>query len=724
MDDWSAVRTCGKVVVVPNRLATSTSPYLLQHSDNPVDWWPWGDEAFAEARKRDVPVLLSVGYAACHWCHVMAHESFENAATAGAMNQAFVNVKVDREERPDVDAVYMSVTQALTGRGGWPMTVFLTPDGRPFYAGTYFPPQPIHGTPSFGQVIIAIRQAWVEQRAELEQAGGRISAALADRGLPVGGPAPGAEALQRTLATAVDALARDEDGTFGGFGGAPKFPPSMDLEFLLRHAATDAGGAPTARELAGRTLVAMARSGMYDQLAGGFARYAVDRAWVVPHFEKMLYDNALLARVYLHWWRLTGEPTGARIAVETCDWMLDALGTAQGGFASSLDADTPVRGADGVEHGVEGYSYVWTPGQLAEALDRPDDVAWAAGVLRVTGQGTFEHGTSTLQLDHDVWADPAEAARWRAIRSRLLEARSRRPQPGRDDKVVAAWNGLAIAALAETGALLDRPDLVAAAERAAGLLVAVHLVVDQPGTRPRLRRVSRDGAVGDPAAVLEDHGDVAEGLLTLHAVTGDPAWLERAGLLLDTVLDHFADGAGGFFDTADDATDAALLSVRRPQDPTDNAYPAGASAAAGALLSNAALTGSTRHRAAALAALGVVEQVAGSAPRAFGWGLAVAQAALDGPREVAVVGPAGDPLRAQLHRTALAGTAPGLVVAVGEPGAQGAAPLLADRPLLAGAAAAYVCREFACQAPTSSPEELGRAVASFGPAPGNSAARS
>jgi uncharacterized protein YyaL (SSP411 family) len=714
------------VDVVPNRLASSTSPYLLQHKDNPVDWWPWGDEALAEAKRRDVPILLSVGYAACHWCHVMAHESFEDAATAGAMNQAFVNVKVDREERPDVDAVYMSVTQALTGRGGWPMTVFLTPDGRPFYAGTYFPPRPMQGTPSFGQVIAAIRQAWVDQRDDLEQAGGRISAALADRGLPAGGPPPGVEALRQTLATAVDALAHDEDVTFGGFGGAPKFPPSMDLEFLLRHAASQAGAAmvdaaqagaapagsaATARELAGRTLVAMARSGMYDQLAGGFARYSVDRAWAVPHFEKMLYDNALLARVYLHWWRLTGEPTGARIAAETCDWMLAALGTAQGGFASSLDADTPVRGADGVEHGIEGFSYVWTPGQLAQVLGE-SDATWAAALLRVTEQGTFEHGTSTLQLDRDAWADPQQAQRWLAVRARLLDARTRRPQPGRDDKVVAAWNGLAIAALAETGALLDRPELIAAAERAADLLVAVHLVLEQPGARPRLRRVSRDGVAGRPAAVLEDHGDVAEGLLALHAVTGDPAWLELAGLLLDTVLDHFEDGAGGLFDTADDATDAALAAVRRPQDPTDNAYPAGATAAAGALLSYAALTGSSRHRAAALAALAVVDRMAGSVPRAFGWGLAVAQAAVDGPREVAVVGAAGDPLRDRLHLTALAGTAPGMVTAVGEPGADGA-PLLAGRPLLAGAAAAYVCQDFACKAPTSSVQELARAVGSL-----------
>ena len=409
-----------------NRLVGAQSPYLGQHAYNPVDWWPWCDEAFAEAKRRDVPVMLSVGYAACHWCHVMAHESFEDAATAAQMNEGFVNVKVDREERPDVDAVYMAATQALTGHGGWPMTVFLTGEGRPFYAGTYFPPRPMRGMPSFPQVLTAISQAWNEQRAELEAAGGRISAALAGRGLTSGGDGgmddggmddggtdDGGAAL---VSAAVATLAGEQDETFGGFGAAPKFPPSMDLEFLLRHAAAGrlaAGAVDSGRvalEVAGRTLHAMARSGMYDQLAGGFARYAVDRAWVVPHFEKMLYDNALLARVYLHWWRLTAEPTGARIALETCDWILAGLGTEQGGLASSLDADTPVRGQDGIEHGVEGFTYVWTPGQLIEALG-PQDGAWAARLLRVSGSGTFEHGTSTLQLDRDVWtsADPDDA---------------------------------------------------------------------------------------------------------------------------------------------------------------------------------------------------------------------------------------------------------------------------------------------------------------------------
>src|SRR3954453_2689405 len=614
---------------MPNRLAAATSPYLLQHADNPVDWWEWGDEAFEEAAGRNVPVLLSVGYAACHWCHVMAHESFEDPAVAALMNGEFVNVKVDREERPDVDAVYMAATQALTGQGGWPMTVFLTPQGRPFYAGTYFPPEPRHGMPSFPQVLQAIGEAWRTQGDEVESAGERISAALAGRLVSASGTPDDA-----ALTSAVEALAADEDAERGGFGGAPKFPPSMNLEQLLRHAARrrleagedmnafEAGSGAVALGVAGRTLRAMAHGGMYDQLAGGFARYSVDAGWVVPHFEKMLYDNAQLARVYLHWWRLTGEPAGARIALETCDWMVAALGTAEGGFASSLDADTPVRDADGSVHAVEGFTYVWTPAQLLDVLGL-QDAAWAGALLRVTPQGTFEHGRSTLQLDRDVELDPGERQRWEQVRSTLLAARDRRPQPARDDKVVAAWNGLAIAALAETGALLDRPDLVAAAERAADLLLAVHLAPD--GARLRLRRVSRDGAVGVPAGVLEDYADVAEGLLTLHGVTGGPAWLEIAGGLLDTVLDGFFDG-DTFYDTPADATDAPLAAVRRPQDPADNAYPSGWSAACGALLSFAALTGAERHRAAAEAGLAVAAATGARVPRAFGWALAVAEA--------------------------------------------------------------------------------------------------
>jgi len=706
-----------------NRLAGAQSPYLAQHASNPVDWWPWGQEAFAEAARRDVPVLLSVGYAACHWCHVMAHESFEDAAVAAVMNEHFVNVKVDREERPDVDATYMAATQALTGQGGWPMTVFLTPAGRPFYAGTYFPPQPAGRLPSFRQVLQAVQETWVGRRQDVEQAGQRIAQALAGRSLPKGAGRPDADLLDRAAA----ALLASEDHRYGGFGPAPKFPPAMDLEFLLRHVVRRRAEATSVRSAsasmlvveddpasaalaaASRTLRAMAHSGMQDQLAGGFARYAVDQAWVVPHFEKMLYDNALLARVYLHWWRLTGEPTGARIAVGTCDWMLAALRTPHGGLASSLDADTPLVAADGTRHGVEGYTYVWTQAQLRQVLGE-EDAAWAAELLAVTEHGTFERGASTLQLTRDVWAGP-EAQRWRAVRNRLLARRLGRPQPERDDKVVAAWNGLAIAALAETGALLDRPDLVTAAEEIAHLLLGTHLVSDDAGAVRRLRRVSRDGVAGEAPGVLEDYGDLAEGLLALYAVSGRADRFTAAGELLDVALDQFADPEGGFFDTAADATDAAITAIRRPQEPTDNAYPSGTSALAGALLSYAALSGSARHREAAERALATVTALGPAAPRAFGWGLAAAEAALDGPREVAIVGRPEDPARAVLHRTALAGTAPGLVVAVGEPDLTPEVPVLAERPGIGGAATAYVCRGFVCEAPTTDPAVLAAQVA-------------
>jgi uncharacterized protein YyaL (SSP411 family) len=673
---------------VPNRLAASTSPYLLQHQDNPVDWHPWGDEAFAEARERDVPVLLSIGYAACHWCHVMAHESFEDPQVAAFLNANFVPVKVDREERPDVDASYMEATTALTGHGGWPMTVFTTPDGLPFYCGTYFPPAPRHGMPSFSQLLASVAQTWAERRDEVVAAGQRIVAGLAEQALVAGDPsaAPDADRLD----AAVRSLAAKFDEQRGGFGDAPKFPPSMVLELLLRHHARtgDAG----ALRMAADTCAAMARGGIYDQLAGGFARYSVDAGWVVPHFEKMLYDNALLLRVYTHLWRATGSPLARRVALQTADWMVRDLRTAEGGFASALDADT---------NGVEGLTYAWTPAQLVEALG-PDDGEWAAALLRVTPAGTFEHGASTLQLP----VDPDDEQRWDRVRAALLRARDERPQPARDDKVVAAWNGLAVAALAEAGALLDRPDLVAAATGAADLVLRLH-VVDG-----RLRRVSRDGAVGAPGGVLEDYADLAEGLLALVAVDGAPRWLASAGALLDTVLERFADGSGGFYDTPDDRDDVTLSELRRQQDPTDNATPAGWSAAAGALLTYAAYTGSATHREAAEAALGVYGRLADHA-RFAGWGLAVAEALVDGPREVAVVGPAGDPATGAMHQAALRGTAPGAAVAIGDPDAAGgpqAVPLLADRPLVDGRPTAYVCRHFVCDAPTTDVDVLAAAL--------------
>ncbi|OPF71176.1 hypothetical protein VT50_0234695 [Streptomyces antioxidans] len=670
-----------------NRLAGATSPYLLQHADNPVDWWPWSPDAFAEAERRGAPVLLSVGYSACHWCHVMAHESFEDKATADYLNAHFVSVKVDREERPDVDAVYMEAVQAATGQGGWPMTVFLTPEAQPFYFGTYFPPRPRPGMPSFRQVLEGVSAAWSDRRDEVRDVAGRIVEDLSQRGgIALGSDAPQPPG-EEDLHSALMALTREFDAIRGGFGGAPKFPPSMALEFLLRHYART--GSEGALQMVSATCEAMARGGIYDQLGGGFARYSVDATWTVPHFEKMLYDNALLCRVYAHLWRATGSDLARRVALETADFMVRELRTQQGGFASALDADSD----DGTGRHVEGAYYVWTPERLSEVLGEAD-AEFAAGYFGVTREGTFEHGASVLQLpDGERLTD---AARVCSVRERLLAARELRARPGRDDKIVAAWNGLAIAALAETGAYFDRPDLVNAATEAAELLVRIHM--DQRG---RLARTSLDGTAGGHAGVLEDYGDVAEGFLALAAVSGDSAWVEFAGLLLDTVLSRFTDEDGTLFDTADDAE--AL--IRRPQDPTDNAAPSGWTAAAGALLSYAAITGGARHREGAERALAVVRALGSRVPRFVGWGLAVAEARLDGPREVAVVGPDDDPATRALHRAALLATAPGVVVAVGEPGSD-ELPLLQDRPLLEGRPAAYVCRGFTCDAPTADVEAL------------------
>ncbi len=664
-----------------NRLGKSTSPYLQQHADNPVDWWEWGEEAFAEARRRDVPVFVSVGYSACHWCHVMAHESFEDPVTAALLNEHFVSIKVDREERPDVDAVYMDATTALTGRGGWPMSVFTDTDGRPFYAGTYFPPEPRHGMPSFPQVLAAIAESWRERRSDLDSAAGRITRALSERDgrIQAGDAPPGAEELQ----AAVDAVRASYDSVRGGFGRAPKFPPSMLLEFLARHAART-GDEPSLVMLAG-TCEAMARGGIYDQIGGGFARYSVDDAWVVPHFEKMLYDNALLLRVYLHWWRLTGSSLAERIVRETAEFCLREMSTPEGGFAAAFDADS---------EGEEGRYYVWTPQQLIDVLGEADG-RWAAEVFEVTQGGTFENGASTLQL----LEEPDDLLRYGRVRAALLGARQRRVPPARDDKVVAAWNGLMIAALAEAGALLDQPRWVDAARRAADLILAVHL--DERG---RLVRTSRDGLAGQSPGVLEDYADVAEGLIALYSVTGEEEWLAVAELLLDTVLDHFTDGAGGFFDTADDAEKLVL----RPRDPSDTATPSGWLAAAQALLTASALTGSALYREAAEAALRIVSTYAASAPRAVGWGLAAASALLVGPLEVAVVGEADDPQRAALHLAALRGTSAGAAIAVGEPGSM--VPLLADRPLVEGGAAVYVCRHFTCSAPVTTVDEVRQAL--------------
>jgi len=654
-----------------NRLASATSPYLLQHAENPVDWWPWGPEAFEEAKRRDTPILLSIGYAACHWCHVMAHESFENAEVAEVLNANFVSIKVDREERPDIDAIYMSATTAMTGHGGWPMTCLLTPSGEPFFTGTYFPRE------GFLRLLEAVTEAWTQRQDEVLEAGSRIVTAL--QSVVVSSQPAGLDAGE--LNGSADKLATTYDREHGGFGHAPKFPPSMVLEFLLRHHART--GSPTSLALVDGSCEAMARGGLYDQLAGGFARYSVDAAWVVPHFEKMLYDNALLLRVYLHLWRATGSPLAERVVHETARFLISDLGTAAGGFASSLDADTD---------GVEGLTYAWTPAQLIDTLG-PADGAVAAELLSVTSAGTFEHGTSTLQL----LEDPADEQWWSGVRAQLLGARLRRPQPARDDKVVTAWNGLAIAALADAGALLDVPEYLTAAIDCAAYLLERHLVDG------RLRRSSRDGQVGEAVAVAEDYGDLVEGLLALHQATGEARWLTASGELLATALEHFRAEDGGFHDTADDAE--ALFT--RPRDPSDNATPAGQSALAGALLSYSALSGSTDHRAAADAAIRAAGELAIREPRFAGWTLGVAEAALAGPLQVAVVGDSDD--AADLVRAARRSASPGLVVVQGAPDAQGV-PLLVDRPLVDGRAAAYVCRGFVCDRPVTDVAGLAAAV--------------
>ncbi|WP_456817556.1 thioredoxin domain-containing protein [Cellulomonas sp. URHB0016] len=672
---------------MPNRLASATSPYLQQHADNPVDWLEWGSEAFEEAARRDVPVLVSVGYSACHWCHVMAHESFEDPVVAAFMNEHFVCVKVDREERPDVDAVYMAATQATTGSGGWPMTVFTTPAGEPFFCGTYFPPRRLAQVPSFSEVLAGMAAAWRSRRDDVTESAQAVTEALSAR---TTGDTTLTARYEDVVTDALATLAATFDDEHGGFGGAPKFPPSTVLEWLLRHHGRT--GDPQALAMAGGTIEAMVRGGIYDQVGGGFARYAVDATWTVPHFEKMLYDNALLLRVLVHAWRITGSDLAARAATGTADWLLADLRTPQGGLASSLDADS---------EGHEGTYYVWTPVQLRDALGE-DDAAWAAPLLGVTREGTFEHGSSVLRRD----AGADDPGRLDDVLVRLAAARERRTRPARDDKVVSGWNGLAVAALAEAGALLDRPDLLDAAVEVARLLVDTHTWKADDGST-RLVRASRDGVAGPAPGVLEDYGNVAEGLLALAAVTGDHRWSTVAGDLLDTVLTHFAADDGGLEDTADDETDAVVARVGRPRDAADGPTPSGQAAAGGALLTYSALTGSARHREAAEGALRGPLAIAARYPRAAGAALAVVEALVDGPREVAVVGPDHDQRTDALHGVALRSAAPGLVVARGEPGGAGhRPPLLRDRPLVDGAPAAYVCRGFVCDRPTTSPLRL------------------
>ena len=656
-----------------NTLGLATSPYLRQHANNPVHWQQWTPQALADAAARDVPILLSVGYAACHWCHVMAHESFEDDEVAAVMNAGFVCIKVDREERPDIDAVYMNATVALTGQGGWPMTCFLTPDGRPFFCGTYYPKA------GFLQLLSAVRETWRVRRGEVEEASTHIAGELRSMasGLP-GGPAVAPDLCDHAVA----AVLADEDTVRGGFGGAPKFPPSAIVEALLRN--YERTGSQQALQAVTRTANAMARGGIYDQLAGGFARYSVDNAWVVPHFEKMLYDNALLLRAYAHWARRTADPLARRVTAATARFLLDELGDSDM-FTSSLDADTDGR---------EGSTYVWTPAQLTEVLG-DEDGRWAAELFGVTPSGTFEHGSSVLQLPEDP-DDPQRAER---IRTALLAARLTRPQPGRDDKVVTSWNGLAVTALVESAVALGDPELAAAASRCATALLGLHLVDG------RLRRASLGGVVGDSAAILEDHAMLATGLLALYQLTADERWLSAATRLLDTALRHFADPQqpGRWFDTAEDAEQLML----RPADSMDGATPSGASSITEALLTAAHLVDgerAERYLRAAREALSAHSVLLERAPRSAGHWLAVAEAAVRGPLQIAV---ACTPTQSSLLDEARR-LAPGGAIVVG--GEADSSVLLAGRDRVNGADAAYVCRGQVCDLPVTAAAELGAAL--------------
>ncbi|MGB7449415.1 MAG: thioredoxin domain-containing protein, partial [Ornithinimicrobium sp.] len=585
-----------------NRLREATSPYLLQHADNPVHWWPWTSGAFEEARRRNVPILLSVGYAACHWCHVMAHESFEDDTVAEALNDGFVAIKVDREERPDVDAVYMQATSAMTGHAGWPMTCLLTPQAEPFWCGTFLPKE------QFLQLLQSARRTWAEREDEVRAGGAHVVHTLGT----AADDAESAHPLDEAVCSgAVSRLSHDYDATHGGFGGAPKFPPSMTLAFLLRHAART--GDARADDMGRGTLRAMARSGMYDQLGGGFARYAVDREWVVPHFEKMLYDNALLLRVYTDLARVSdpARPEQAadhhlarRVVTETVDWLLREMWTEEAGFAASLDADTD---------GVEGATYVWTREQLVQALGEQDGER-AAELFSVTEEGTFEHGASTLQRRRD----PDDEHWFDTVRERLDLHRTLRPQPGRDDKVVTAWNGWAIAALAEAGWYFQQPDWVDVAERCATLLLTTH------GVEGRLRRSSRAGVVGDARGVAEDYAALVEGLVVLHTVTAEPRWLDQAGRLLAIATAQFTTQTAGSLTVSDSDVDVDDL-VMRPRTRTDNAEPCGQSALAGALIRYGVAAGSAAHLQAGRDALSPMGSVAGQAPRFAGWALTAAE---------------------------------------------------------------------------------------------------
>jgi uncharacterized protein len=666
----------------PNRLIDETSPYLLQHAHNPVDWYPWGPEALERARAEDKPILLSIGYAACHWCHVMAHESFEDAETAAQMNEQFVCVKVDREERPDLDGIYMDAVQAMTGHGGWPMTVFLTPEGSPFYAGTYYPRVDRPGMPSFRRVLAAVADAWARRRDDARRQGDQVVQVLAAQAGALGGDGD-AQLGEETLRQAFDGLRGAFDPTWGGFGPAPKFPQPMTLEFLLR---CHLRGYSGALDMALLTLGRMARGGIFDQIGGGFHRYSTDGRWLVPHFEKMLYDNAQLVRLFTHAWQLTGDDHDRRVATRTADYLLRELRHPDGGFFSSQDADS---------EGVEGRFFVWSFDELAGIAGEP-----LARYLGASPEGNWE-GTNVLwtpQPDDDREAELAAAL------PKLFETRETRVHPATDDKVLAAWNGLTITALAEAGRSFGEPRYLDAA------LSAAAFVLESLTENGRLLRSWRDGRKGGPG-YLDDHACMADACLTLYETTFDLHWLREARRLTEAMLELFADPTGdGFYQTGRDAEPLVV----RPRELFDNAIPAGSSVAADVLQRLGRLTATPDWEQAGLNALRPVLGVLGRAPTGFGHALGAADFALSRVREVAIVGRP----EAEDTRTLLAEVwttyQPNRVLAAAAPGdhtAQAEVPLLADRPTLEGRATAYVCEHFVCQLPVTDPEALAAQLA-------------
>ncbi|MBI5669489.1 MAG: thioredoxin domain-containing protein [Chloroflexi bacterium] len=672
-----------------NRLQYETSPYLRQHADNPVDWYAWGDEAFARARAEDKPILLSIGYSACHWCHVMAHESFEHEPTAQMMNDLFINIKVDREERPDVDDIYMQAVQAMTGHGGWPMTVFLLPDGRPFYGGTYFPREPRQGMPAFRQVLAGVADAYRQRRAQVEQAASELTDALRRDFLGIGGDSGAINA--ELLNEAAQGIGRNSDKRNGGFGGAPKFPQPMNLEFLLRSYART--GDANLLHMVTFTLQKMARGGIYDQLGGGFHRYSVDAIWLVPHFEKMLYDNAQLSRVYLHIWQITRDVFFRRIAEEVYDYILREMTAPEGGFYSTTDADS---------EGEEGRFFVWSADELRDILG--DDASVAIEYWGVTPRGNFEgHNILYVANDDAVVAERLNLsvddlrAKIATIRDKLFAVRSQRVPPGLDDKILTAWNGMILASLAEAARVLKRPDYREAAVKNAEFLLAE---LQRDG---RLLRTHKDG-VSKIDAYLEDYANLIDGLLELYQTTFDERWFIEARRLADHVLEHFPAPDGGFYDTGDEHETLIV----RPRNLQDNATPSGNSMMAKQLIRLAAYTGDARYDEAARKALGLLVEALRQVPQAFGEALNAADMLANGLAEVAVVGSPADPRTLELLDVVQTPYRPNLITALAAASVEDEhpIPLLAYRTMKNGQPTVYVCRNFVCQMPVTTPDEV------------------